>query len=333
MTMNNDLRNVPEIREQLADLDETLELAKQYGAPDFASSISLRSMGMEREILLDELRATELRESEYDAELVLKGDPVANHDIHSRFFGLVLVELQDLVNAVAQHIASLRSSSGRVAANIIEQNRLLFSHSFESSFGARFKVAGTTGEHDESRLLDAPNSSALDQVWELLSGRAHSDTLTEYLSHPRIRTHYKALVELLAKQGADFEIRTRGHDSSSRLSAQEARDRSEWLDLLTTQTQTIKLAGTLTGGSIARDRFELQVGEMVIQGVASHDAASQMRSFRLGQTVEAELEVTTSTHDQDPSAEKIVYVLKELVDPELTMFADEELSGGKASGL
>jgi hypothetical protein len=28
-----------------------------------------------------------------------------------------------------------------------------------------------------------------------------------------------------------------------------------------------------------------------------------------------------------------VYVLKGLVDPELTMFADEELSGGKASGL
>ncbi len=63
-------RQVNEIEEQLADLNEVLEVAWQYGTPDKASKFGLESMLRLRQELLEELRVARTQAEEVAAEVV-----------------------------------------------------------------------------------------------------------------------------------------------------------------------------------------------------------------------------------------------------------------------
>src|SRR5438093_1067377 len=80
----------------------------------------------------------------------------------------------------------------------------------------------------------------------------------QWVSHPRINKHYYEFLEALAKQGANVRLRTRGNPFGVRVSARQARDRVDWLDLLQVEEETLSLPGTLVGGSVESGRFELK---------------------------------------------------------------------------
>jgi len=68
------VRSVQEIQEQLADLDKVKRVAENYGTPDFASQLGMRSLLAHQRELLDELRAAKLLETKADAKFAVEGD-------------------------------------------------------------------------------------------------------------------------------------------------------------------------------------------------------------------------------------------------------------------
>ena len=66
------VRAVQEIQEQLDDLDEVIHFAENYGTPDFASKLGMRSLLGHRQELLDELQAAKLLETKAGADSALE---------------------------------------------------------------------------------------------------------------------------------------------------------------------------------------------------------------------------------------------------------------------
>ncbi len=114
------IRPVQEIQEQLADLDEVIHVAENYGTPDLASKLGMRSLLGERGDLLDELRAARFLETKAGAESALERNrehrtrrsPVSsNDDIHVDIHSSVAVYLQ-IENQIQFAIASGRLKPG-----------------------------------------------------------------------------------------------------------------------------------------------------------------------------------------------------------------------------
>ena len=123
------------VKEQLTDLSKVRESMERHGIADFASQMAMQAVQNESARLLDELRAAELLESGHDVQLEFAGDPVVAHSIGGRFFGLVLFELQETLNAVAQVRSHSPTSRGVLPGGIVAENRLLLAQTFASSFG------------------------------------------------------------------------------------------------------------------------------------------------------------------------------------------------------
>lgn len=279
------------IEAQLAEFLATLPEGMTAPPPgDFAAQLqwdAWQSHKQELSAELEEALDAELTGS--DLQFAFSGAPVVEHDIAAGFLGTFISKAQSLLNALAQAAEQKATEMGRIATTLVEDYRLLVSGTFASSFGIKFRL------HTESelgRLRIGHTAEVLDQFCGLLDAQLDS-ALVKTLASPRVKGRYYELVELVAKEDAKVTVRTKARRSGVRLNAKQARDRMTWMDSLTESTSTLPLTGILTGGSIATNKFELQVGDEFFRGRISPEAKVQMQELKMGESVVAEVVETT----------------------------------------
>ncbi len=149
----------------------------------------------------------------------------------------------------------------------------------------------------------------LEELVEMFADPAPSQKTIDWVSHPRVKKHYYEFLDAVAKQGALVRLRTRHHPYGATVSAREARDRVDWLDLLTVKEETLSLSGILVGGNIESGRFELKADEEMYRGRVSEAAKARMRQITLGAEVQAKMRVTTMSHEEGATEPTTSYYL------------------------
>jgi len=245
-------------------------------------------------------------ESGSAAELILDGDPVRQHMIRASFLGAMLSKVQELLNALAQVITSIPTARAPVPRNIVAENRLMVAGWVPSSFAVRLRLPT---KEELGQLLETESQSVLEGVAKLLGEQAPSQGTVEWLSHPRVKKHYYEFLEAVAKQGAVVKLRTRGNPFGAGVTAEQARDRVEWLDLLQVEEKPLSLSGLLVGGNIESGRFELKVEEELYRGKVSEKAKAQMKHLTFGAEVQAQLRVRTTVHEEGAIEPMTAFVL------------------------
>ncbi|HEY7429083.1 MAG TPA: hypothetical protein VH682_32950 [Gemmataceae bacterium] len=300
-------RSAQEIKRQLADLAKVKAKADAYGVRDFASQLGLQSLRGQEQSLIEELRAAEMLESGSAAELVFGGDPVRDHLIQAGFLGAMFSKVQQLVNALAQAITSVPTARAPVPRNIVAENRLLVASWFPSSFAVRLCLPT---KEELGQMYDTESQSVLEGLAELLGEQVPSQQTIDWVSHPRVRKHYYEFLDAVAKQGAMIRLRTQGNPYGAAVDAQQARERVDWLDLLTVKEETLSLSGTLVGGSIETGRFELKVEDEVYKGKVSEGTKVLMKQITFGASVQARVRVTTLVHEEGATESATSYFLE-----------------------
>lgn len=289
-------RSIHEIKEQLADLKNVWSEVAKYPADDFASQLSRENFKRHEAELLNELRAAQLLDSKADAEFSVDGEPVIRNDVAAGFLGTFLRTVQDVVNAIAQEKRGQATSRAAVPSDIVNQNKLLVMPEFQrGSFGVRVRFLT---REELGLTYDAMASEVLDSLHGLLSDGSPSQEIAGSLTSPRVKSHYRKLVELLAKQDASLCFRTRNRPAGVTFSSRVARERMEWLDTLQETKEEITQTGILVGGSTERGRFELKVGDEIFAGTVTREAQRQLEQFHWNQQVTARINVLTLEHEE-----------------------------------
>lgn len=280
-------------------------------AGDFAASLQWKSwqnhqQEMERE--LETARREELAGA--DLQIAFSGEPVFQHDIKAGFLGVFLSKAQSLINALAQATEQKPTERGSIANSLVEDYRLLVAGTFPSSFGLRLRLHSN---NELGRLRLSQTEAVLEQFCTLIDPNLSQAELVKAVASQRVKTHYYDLVETIGKEGAQMTVRTKARLKGVKINAQQARDRATWMDSLTESTATLPLEGILTGGSIATNRFELQVAEEFYRGRISPEARAQMKNLKLGEHVKAEVVETTFFAEEAIVEGHASYFLKSIV--------------------
>ncbi len=286
-------RAIAVVEAQLCDLHEIREAAARYGQPDFASRMGWKTLLAQESTLQAELRASQLLESEFDGEFVVDGDAVsADHGIEFGFLGQLLEKSQAIFHSLAAALAGSTSRKAPLPESIISRHTLRFFTCYPSSFAVRFRVDSPEAG---AMLIELPPSGVLERFTAILDGEADAESLLTVTNHARLKSHYQALNELLAKNNSNLSVRTRARPYGSRITAAQARHRVTWLETCEVHKQERTLMGRLVGGSLPYDRFELAVGDEVIAGRLGPGARADLKALRLGDEVEARVVELTST--------------------------------------
>jgi hypothetical protein len=302
----------------LENLEATLASVESHENEDFASQVLTSSLRGNRDQLRKDMQKPEILEWEEDPipevandiEVVLRGDPVQGHSILAQFFGKFLDNLQALTNAVGQLQFAQSTDRGRVQRSVLGSNRLLVSSVFEGSFGINLSVASDKPEMFEQ------SRSTLAAIHTLLDGDVNNDILVENLVHPRVKAHYKKLVDLVASGGASVDFRTASEPNPVSMSPSQARVRLEWLENLQTITDSVDAVGVFKGGDVDKKNFSIRDDDGTsYSGRVSPNAEKKLNGLALNQRVRARIDVYTQLHD-DLSTETVVHLLQD-IDPEI----------------
>ncbi len=115
-------------------------------------------------------------------------------------------------------------------------------------------------------------------------------------------------MDMMAKENVGLSMRHRSYRNTIRLTASQARHRTEWLSQWQISEETVARFGELVGGSIESDRFELKTDDELIRGKLSAQAKEDLKGFHLGDSVSAILRVTQSEHEEPISGPSESYV-------------------------
>ncbi len=318
--MAQDSKQSWEIEQRLQELTQIKAEMKPIEG-DFAAAWSFTSLEAFEEQLQKEAKAARLVENKYALEISLTGDPVNDHAVNIKFFGSLLVYAQDVLNAIAYSLTGGRQTR----RNLIPRNRLALAATGPGSFAASFTLPETVEQ--ETLPLDLPEAETpLGLLSALLDGTIDIEDNSEVLTNPQVKAKYSQLISLLARDGASVSVYTQSNPMGVKLSAKEARDRREWLELLRSTVEEKTLSGTLVGGNIETGRFEIKSDQTTIRGRASDYATKQIRNIHLGAEVTATVEVTTATHEESNFIPKTSYFLKSIrviEEPALFDLADD----------
>ncbi|MEO7717520.1 MAG: hypothetical protein ABIY70_15075 [Capsulimonas sp.] len=313
-------RGTDELEQRLVEITRLKEEVEAYGTLDFASSLGLKSIQCFEQQTQEELKAARLSESEYSLAVAVDGDPVRNHAINGKFFGQLLVALQDCLNSVA-----LAQTRGReLKKNIIPGNRLVLAATGPGSFEASFILPEPepTEESSNTLMVVEPTQTPVGILSQLLDGTIDVDTSSEILSDTQVKSKYALLMNLISKEGAIISVRTKDDPYGVRLTTQEARDRNDWLDLLKSSIEEENISGTLIAGNIVTGRFTIKTTNGTISGRSSEEAAKQLKTMRLSSTVTAKIQVTTTSHQDSTFVPSISYLLLSIKEEEtMDLFA------------
>ncbi|MBX3175913.1 MAG: hypothetical protein KF886_00990 [Candidatus Hydrogenedentes bacterium] len=293
-------RHAVEIRQQLNELLEIKQALCEGGDFGFAGQANLESIVAHEAELREELRAAELYDGNASADFVLAGEPLRGHEIPAQLLGVFLEKLQALSYAVGQARMGSTTKRARVPKEVSTANRLYVQPSFvEGSFGFRVKVSDVKAD---DQVLESNPEEALQAVCLLLGDDEPSVESLDLLSHSRVKSHYTAIIDLLAKQNVGLSMRHKDRNETMRLSPHQARHRAEWLAQVQVRQETIDRYGELVGGNIEQERFELRTGDELIRGTLSNQAKKDLKTFHWGESVLATLLVTQSEHEDAISA-------------------------------
>lgn len=298
--------SIRELKEQHEKLKKVIEVATEYGTPDRASQFGMNALRQEEAHLIGAIKLAQMAEAKTAVEVAVDGDPVRDHAISIAFLGPLLVCVQGLTNAIAQVKANAQTARGNFKNDLIARNRFELATVFESSFGIGLRLP----EEEQGELFKNEDNSPADIVCNLLNGTEMREDAMDFLASPRVRSHYAALVDLIGKQGASIVFRTRKYPIGSKLTAQQARDRTTWLDLLKIESETIPVDGALVGGSIESKKFEIKTdaGD-IIRGNVTEAAIIQMKDMNWGAFISAQIEIAVSSHEEAELEPRTAYRL------------------------
>ena len=312
-----------EIEQTIKEVKQLKRDVKSYGTPDFASKWALYSIQKFEQDLQDEFKAAKLIESPYDAKLAVDGGPVTDHRINGKFFGNLLVSMQELVDSIAASVGN----NGKSRKNLKEKNQLALAAVGAGSFEASFVLPRIAKDKTDILVEVEPEQIVLDQLNKFFDGDIEIDLSADILMNNSVRSHYQKVISLLSSESASVSLRTRDCPHAVILNARQAAKRNEWINALQTNTVPRILTGELIAGNMRTSSFEISAGGEKIIGRASGEATKQMRGISLGETVTAIVQVTTTTHEDAGFGPRISFFLKGIqADP--TLFSSIESGDG-----
>jgi hypothetical protein len=282
------LRPSSEIEAQLEAFLATLPAnVTEPPADDFAATLQWTSWQKQRQELELELKAALMDElAEADLQIAFSGDPVLQHDIKAGFLAGFLTKAQGLIKALSETVEESGAGIGRTANNPMEDYRLFVSATFPSSFGLRLRLRSKA--HFETLPL-SQTEVVLDRFCKLMDPNLTQEDLVSAVAVERVKSPYHELLKSISREGAQLIVRTKARLSGVTINASQAYHRALLIERLTQATAIRFLEGVLVGGSMASNRFELQVGEKLYRGRISPEAKVQMKNLKLGERVRAEV--------------------------------------------
>lgn len=257
----------------------------------------------------------------FDAQAVLSGNPIVDHQIPIKLLGEFLMNFQDVVSSLSRYAAFSAKLSDGVQRVVVPKNEIFCAGMFASSFGVGLRVAPDAAEESEQMELfvaektETPNQ-ALELLYLLLDGNTDKTQLRESLTQARVKTRFQKLVTLLAKQGASVAFSTKDKPQPAIMTTEQASALVFWLESLQIKESVEIINGVLNGGSLEYDRFEIRVDEdTLITGRMTAEAARDFQRLTFGSPVRAIVEVSIATNS-DIGTEKTSYVLHRATPPD-----------------
>jgi len=276
------------------------------------------------------IKVAETLERGTQAQVIIGGDPIQNGLMDARFLGCFLVKVQDTINAIAQALAGMESKTGRWQNDVLTANRIRVSTSPRNAGSLIFMIDPIVSSGELTLLEMDPLPSALDVLSNLFSVGCEAESLQELLSYARVRAHYHDLLRLMGDAGATLLYVTADSPLGVKVTPEGARVCCAWLKQLSEKVARRTIVGVLEGGNVRTGKFDLRIGSDTLSGRISEKASVAIRAFRFGDTVEAELEVTTVSSEDGGTDLKTTYQLMGIRAPgtdTLSLFSDADLAG------
>lgn len=278
----------------------------------FSARLQIASIRKHIRWLKTQLSAVLLVESAYDAEVVFDGESVKNHEIDAKLLGKALVWIQDLVTdlTIGKAPYQLRATTN------------------PGSFRVRFRLVDEPDVNETPVLpgLDEPKQeissavSGLSRITSLLDSVDNRADIINVLQSPQTQRDFASLMRSISHEKVDFQFRTRQNPIGVTITPLQAAEVSEWLKNRTESRKTIRVTGALTAASLTRNTFEITESRIefgkeiqnVYRGtIKEKEVAEQLRSIRLGATVNTVIEEIVKLHielDESRSRYSLLYI-------------------------
>lgn len=274
------IRSASQIKEQLADLRGAIAGLEAVAATDFAARVTLQSLRANEAVLEDEAAAAFLAEHGHSLEVVLEGAAVIGHTIEATFLSDVLGRFQRLFDGVAQAREGHSTRTGRVPEEVRSGVRMMVAAMVPGSFAVRIDIP----DQAEQLFGDDVVGVALG----LFAAEPTVETFLPLMRIPRVKSNYEELAKSLISHQSEFRVRSRSGESVH-FTAQMARERLEWIELVETKENTLDLRGVLVGGNVESKTYVLAVDDDHYRGRVLDSALDELRRVALGSSVHARL--------------------------------------------
>jgi len=276
----NTIRSLSQIREQLRDLRSAIEQLEEAESRDFAARVTLQSLRAHEHSLKDEEAAAVLVQQGHTLEVVLEGEAVIGHAVEATFLSDVLGRFQRLFDGVAQAREGRSTIAGKVPEDIRAGVRMMVAAMVPGSFAVRIDIPEQADQLFGEDVVEA--------TLGLFAAEPRIESFIPLMRVPRVKHNYEKLAKSLIAHASDFRIQTRsGH--SAQFTAEMAKERLDWIELVDTQENVLDVLGILVGGNVESRTYVLAVDEDHYRGRVLDTALDELRRVALGSDVRARL--------------------------------------------
>lgn len=310
-------RSVEEIEAYLSKLRGFLSQAKTFDQSDIANQLNVLGLESEERIVIEELKAAQLMESNHIAQFVVEGQPVKDHYVDIRFLGGLLLHLQEMVNHLAAEYGT-RSYKTRFSKDFARYNRFFMGALMPTSFGLNITLSEADNVRQAPLFPEGSNrnigrNAAVVALTSLFDGEATSTQLAEVIASTKARGHYEKIMALLDSNQATLEIRTKYHTTAVRVTASQAKRRRAWIKANQQQTRSLDIRGRLFSGDLIAGTFGIETLDgLRFSGSNSTYAAKWLHILPLGTDVVANVLEITDLHDETSTEIRKRYILRSI---------------------
>jgi hypothetical protein len=301
------------LRRREADLEEALSSQQQMQRiyPDgFAVSLARRSLEARQELLSTELASLLRYRANEPIKVSLDGREYHDHSASIATLGIFLLRLQKLYSAIAQAVQTGPTLRGPIASAIREATELRLAHVYESPFGMDLYVPSKLDLMGRSIASDS-----LSKLFELLSASRDEKQLMAISGSLGGRTtnHLRHLASYLVSSESAMSLSWLDYTGEEHTWA-ATRDAAHSIvanlkDIIQTKSVVKVFSGTLVGGSLFKNSFELFIRESgtLIEGGMVAAVAPAMKKY-FGTTVSVTVD-ETEVLDRGSGDSRTYYVL------------------------